>query len=61
MSDGKTRDREADRDVGGQSADDNPAAAAHLDDSHRRGIQMAPIQDDGPTPRDRGDSIDRRG
>lgn len=61
MSGGESRNREASTDVGGQSADDNPAAAARLDDGHRGEVQMVPVQDDGPTPRDRDDSIDRRG
>lgn len=61
MGGGESRDREADAAIGGQPADDDPAAATCLGDSHGREIRMAAIQDDDPTPRGGDDSIDPRG
>ena len=61
MGGGESRDREAGMTVGGQPTNDNPAAAARLGDSHGREAWMAAVQDGDPTPRGRGDPIDRRG
>lgn len=61
MCDGESREREAGAAVGGQPADDNPAAASRLGDGHGREIRVATVQDGNPTPRSGDDSINRRG
>lgn len=60
MSGGKSRNREASTDVGGQPTDGNPTEAPRFSDSHGRKIRVATVQNSDPTPRDRGDSVDRR-
>lgn len=60
MGDGETRDREAGAAVGGQPADDDPAAAPRFSDGHGRQTRVATVQNDDPTPRGGDDPIGRR-
>lgn len=60
MDGGKSHDREAGAAISGQPANDDPTAAPHLGNGHRRKIRMTAIQDDDPAPRGGNDSIDRR-
>lgn len=60
MGGGKSCDREAGAAVGGQPTDDDPAAETHCSDSHGRKVRVAPVQNGDPTPRGRGDLVDRR-
>jgi hypothetical protein len=61
MCGGETHNREAGAAIGGQPADDNPAAAPCFGDGHRREIRVASVQDSDPAPRGGNNLIDRRG